>query len=51
MTKRDFVRWSVQVEREYDRRVRLMLLAKHISLAEYVRRLVIQDLGGERNEQ
>lgn len=51
MTKRDFVRWSVQVEREYDQRVRLMLLAKHISLAEYVRRLVIQDLDGERNEQ
>lgn len=49
MAKRDFVRWSVQVESEYDQRVRLLLLAKHISLAEYVRQLVIRDLDGEGN--
>lgn len=47
--KRDFIRWQVLMERDLDQRVRLLLLAKRISLSEYVRRLVEADLnGGER---
>ena len=38
--KRDFIRWQVLMERDLDQRVRLLLLAKRISLSEYVRRLV-----------
>lgn len=51
MTKRDYVRWHIQVDRDADQRVRLLLLARRVSLAEYVRRLVDEDLnrGGEEN--